>query len=161
MKALALFLLLVSSFSALAQDFAIEDFQVRWVYMDVGNSSLRVMKDEDWTFINIYRSNGITSAALHMSGPNAMAVGEALARTREIYDAQLGATENVAETVSAGDLTVTFRTSPFNGFTVVIQDKSRFSSNAVTLPLEEAVGIQQHLLKGDELIAFLNDNVRF
>ena len=152
---------MLSAFSVHAQSFSIDDFQVRWVYQDVRNTSVRVMKNEERTFVNIYRSNGITSAAVHMSGPNSVAVGQALARTSEVFESQSSATDNVSEAVVAGDFTVTFRTSQFNGFSVVIQDNAQFSTNAVTLPLEEAVGIQPYLLQGVELIAFLNSKVGF
>ena len=68
---------------------------------------------------------------------------------------------------TSGNFEITFRTSIFNGFTVVIQEIDRFndqyndrySTNAVTLPLEEAIGIQDNLSKANELIKFLDAQV--
>jgi len=90
-----------------------------------------------------------------------VAVGEALARTQEVFEAQQGSSDNVAESVEAGNFTVTFRTSVFAGFTVVIQEDSRTSNNAVTLSREEAIGIQPELLKANDYIAFLESQFSF
>jgi hypothetical protein len=167
MKKMILVLLIPLASVAYSQDFSVDDFLVRWTIMGVGNTELRVMKTQDATFINIYRSNGITSAAARMSGDDAVQVAEALNRTREIYDSQEGTSDNVSESVTTGNFEVTFRTSVFNGFSVVIQEIDRFneqyndrySTNAVTLPLEEAIGIQQDLAKAIEMIEFLDNQV--
>ena len=146
---------------ASAQDFSMNDYLVRWVVMSVGNTDFRVMKDEERSYINVYRTNGLVSVAARMPGPDAVAVGEALARTQEVFEAQQGSSENVAERVEAGNFAVTFRTSVFAGFTVVIQENTRNSTNAVTLSREEAIGVQPELLKANEYIAFLESQVSF
>ncbi len=165
-----LFLLLVSIVSVgHSQEFTVDDYLVRWTIMGVGNTEVRVMKTQESTFMNIYRSNGITSAAARMSGDDAVLVAEVLARSREIYASQLGSTENVSESITAGNFEITFRTSVFNGFSVVIQEIDRFNdqyndryvTNAVTLPLEEAVGIQADLLNANKLIEFIDSQVSF
>lgn len=149
------------AFSAQAQEFNIENYQVRWSIIGVGNTELRVMKNAERTYINVYRSNGITSAAARMSADDAVQVADALRRTEELFTAQQGSFENVSEKVTAGNFTVTFRTSVFNGFTVVIQENDQFSTNAVTLPYDEAVGIRDDLAKAPALVAFLNSQVGF
>jgi len=167
MKGLLLIILLSTISVGYSQEFAVDDFLVRWTIMGVGNTELRVMKTQDATFMNIYRSNGIISAAARMSGDDAVQVAEALRRTREIYASQEGSSDNVSESFTSGNFEVTFRTSIFNGFTVVIQEIDRFndqyndrySTNAVTLPLEEAIGIQENLSKANELIDFLDAQV--
>ena len=103
---------------------------------------------------------GLVSVAARMSGPDAVAVGEVLTRTQEFFDAQQGASDNVAESIEAGNFTVTFRTSVFSGFTVVIQENTRNSTNAVTLSREEAIGVQPELLKSLQYIEFLNSKVQ-
>jgi hypothetical protein len=143
-----------------AQEFAVDDYLVRWVVMSVGNTDFRVMKDEERSFINVYRNTGLVSVAARMPGPDAVAVGEVLARTQEFFDAQQGASDNVAESIEAGNFTVTFRTSVFSGFTVVIQENTRNSTNAVTLSREEAIGVQPELLKSLQYIEFLNSKVQ-
>lgn len=148
------------SLPALAQDFSMDNYLFRWEVMGVGNTEFRVMKNEESTYINVYRTNGLVSVAARMSGPDAVAVGQALARTREMFEAQRGTDDNVAESVTAGNFTVTFRTSVFAGFTVVIQENTRNSTNAVTLSLEEAIGVQPELLKAVEYIDFLNSKVQ-
>ena len=132
---------------ASAQDFSMDDFLFRWVVMSVGNTDFRVMKDEERAYINVYRNTGLVSVAARMPGADAVAVGEALARTQEVFEAQQGSSDNVAESVEAGNFMVTFRTSVFAGFTVVIQENTRNSTNAVTLSREEAIGIQPELLR--------------
>ena len=167
MKGLFSILLLSAASVGYSQEFTVDDFLVRWTIMGVGNTELRVMKTQDATFMNIYRSNGITSAAARMSGDDAVQVANTLVRTQEIYASQEGSSDNVSESVTAGNFEVTFRTSIFNGFTVVIQEIDRFndqyndrySTNAVTLPLEEAIGIQENLSKANELINFLDAQV--
>jgi hypothetical protein len=143
-----------------AQEFSVDDYLVRWVVMSVGNTDFRVMKDEQRSYINVYRNTGLVSVAARMPGPDAVAVGEALARTQEVFEAQQGASDNVAESVEAGNFTVTFRTSVFSGFTVVIQENTRNSTNAVTLSREEAIGVQPELLKSLQYIEFLNSKVQ-
>lgn len=138
-----------------------DDYLLRWVVMTVGNTDFRVMKDEERSYINVYRDSGLVSVAARMPGPDAVAVGKALARTQEVFEAQQGSSDNVAESVEAGNFTVTFRTSVFAGFTVVIQENSRNSTNAVTLSREEAIGIQPELLKANEYLAFLESQVPF
>ena len=169
MKSL-IFLMLFSAVSVgHSQEFNIDDYQLRWTIMGVGNTEVRVMKTAELTFMNVYRSNGITSAAVRMSGDDAVLVAEALTRTEEVYTSQRGSSDNVSESVTTGNFEITFRTSVFNGFTVVIQEIDRFndqyndqySTNAVTLPLEEAVGIQENLLQANELIRFLNSQISF
>jgi len=160
------FLILLASFAVqlslpvVAQDFSMDDYLFRWSVMGVGNTEFRVMKNEESTYINVYRSNGLVSVAARMSGPDAVAVGQALARTREVFEAQRGTDDNVAESVIAGNFTVTFRTSVFAGFTVVIQENNRNSTNAVTLSLEEAIGVQPELLKAIEYIEFVDSRVQ-
>lgn len=144
-----------------AQDFSMDDYLFRWVVMSVGNTDFRVMKDEERSYINVYRTNGLVSVAARMPGPDAVAVGEVLARTQEMFEAQRGSSDNVAERIDAGNFTVTFRTSVFAGFTVVIQENTRNSTNAVTLSREEAIGIQPQLLKANEYIEFLESQVSF
>ena len=78
-----------------------------------------------------------------------------------MFDAQEGSSDNVAETLEAGNFNVTFRTSVFSGFTVVIQEDDRFSTNAVTLTREEAIGIRDELSRANEYVAFLNEQVPF
>ena len=161
----ALLILLASlglSFSlpAPAQDFSMDNYLFRWSVMGVGNTEFRVMKNAESTYINVYRSNGLVSVAARMPGSDAVAIGQALARTREVFEAQRGTDDNVAESVIAGNFTVTFRTSVFAGFTVVIQENNRNSTNAVTLSLDEAIGVQPELLKAIEYIDFLNSKVQ-
>ncbi len=151
---------LLLSPAAGAQQFSVDDYLVRWVVMSVGNTDFRVMKDEERSYINVYRNTGLVSVAARMPGPDAVAVGEALARTQEVFEAQQGASDNVAESVEAGNFTVTFRTSVFSGFTVVIQENTRNSTNAVTLSREEAIGVQPELLKSLQYIEFLNSKVQ-
>ncbi|MBT8148122.1 MAG: hypothetical protein KJN90_14785 [Gammaproteobacteria bacterium] len=146
---------------ASAQDFAIDDYLFRWVVMSVGETDFRVMKDEERSYINVYRTNGLISVAARMPASDAIAVGEVLARTQEFFEAQQGSSDNVAERVEAGNFTVTFRTSVFAGFTVVIQENSRTSNNAVTLSREEAIGIQPELLRANDYIAFLESQFSF
>jgi hypothetical protein len=154
---LGLLLLPVAS----AQEFSVDDFLVRWVVMSVGNTDFRVMKDEERSYINVYRNTGLVSVAARMPGPDAVAVGEALARTQVVFEAQQGASDNVAESVEAGNFTVTFRTSVFSGFTVVIQENTRNSTNAVTLSREEAIGVQPELLRANEYLEYLESRVSF
>ena len=146
---------------AQAQDFTMDDYLFRWVVMSVGNTDFRVMKDEERSYINVYRNTGLVSVAARMPGPDAVAVGEALARTQELFEAQQGASDNVAESVEAGNFTVTFRTSVFAGFTVVIQENTRNSTNAVTLSREEAIGVQPELLRANEYLEFLESRLSF
>ena len=75
----------------------------------------------------------------------------------------------MAESVDTGNYEVTFRTSVFNSFSVVIQEKNRFNdqfsdrygTNAVTLPLHEALGISADLHNAQELADFLDSQVAF
>lgn len=161
MKPILSVLFIALSCGAMAQEFSIDNYLVRWHYLVVGNTEIRIMKNEERIYVNVYKSNGIVSAAAGLPADDAVAVGEVLARTQEFFDAQAGATENVAENLTAGNFRVTFRTSPFNGFTVVIQEDDRFSTNAVTLTREEAIGIQPGLLKARELVAYLESQVTF
>jgi len=161
MKALLICLSFMVLPLASAQDFSMDDYLFRWVVMSVGETDFRVMKDEERSYINVYRTNGLISVAARMPAADAVAVGEALARTQEVFEAQQGSSDNVAESVEAGNFTVTFRTSVFAGFTVVIQENSRTSNNAVTLSREEAIGIQPELLKANDYIAFLESQFSF
>jgi len=159
MKIFCLLSCLVLPVLGQAQEFSLDDYLMRWSVMRVGNTEFRVMKNEEASFINVYRTNGLVSVAARMPGPDAVLVGEALARTQEVFEAQQGTSNNVAESVEAGNFTVTFRTSVFSGFTVVIQENTRNSTNAVTLSREEAVGVQPELLRANEYIAFLESKV--
>ena len=161
MKVLLSFVVVLSLPLASAQDFTLDDYLFRWVVMSAGNTDFRVMKDEERSYINVYRNTGLVSVAARMPGPDAVAVGEALARTQQVFEAQQGSSDNVAERVEAGNFTVTFRTSVFAGFTVVIQENTRNSTNAVTLSREEAIGIQPELLKANEYLEFLDSRLSF
>lgn len=169
MRVTALLVLLTLTGTAKSQPFSMDDYQIRWTIMGVGNTELRIMKSPQNTFINIYRSNGITSAAVRMSPEDAVLVAQALERTQEIFDSQQNTTENVAESIDTGNYEVTFRTSVFNGFSVVIQEKNRFNdqfsdrygTNAVTLPLQEALGITTDLHSARELADYLDSQVAF
>jgi len=161
MKVIAFSLLLTASTFSLAQDFAMDEYLVRWMLLDVGNSSLRVLKTPDRSFMNIYRPDGPNTSTVRMSGADAAEIGSALARLQEIHDSQMGAVDVVSEEISAGNFTVTFRTSRINGFSVVIQENQRFTTNGVTLPLNEALAIQPYLLQANELLDHLNNSVDF
>lgn len=161
MKALLTCLCALALPVAGAQEFSMDDYLFRWVVMSVGNTDFRVMKDEERSYINVYRTNGLVSVAARMPAADAVAVGEALARTQEVFEAQQGSSDNVAESVEAGNFTVTFRTSVFAGFTVVIQESSRNSTNAVTLSREEAIGVQPELLKANEYIEYMESQLSF
>ena len=144
-----------------AQEFSMDDYLFRWVVMSVGNTDFRVMKDEERSYINVYRTNGLVSVAARMPGQDAVAVGQVLARTQEVFEAQQGSSDNVSERIEAGNFIVTFRTSVFAGFTVVIQENTRNSTNAVTLSREEAIGVQPELLKANEYIAYMESQLPF
>ena len=161
MKHFVVGLLFCLALPATAQDFSLDDYLMRWSVLAVGDTELRIMRNEETSYINVYRSNGIISAACRLPAEDAVLVGEVLARTQEFYEAQQGSSDNVAETLRAGDFTVTFRTSVFAGFTVVIQGQDRTATNAVTLSREEAIGIQPELLKAREYVDFLNSKLGF
>ncbi len=144
-----------------AQDFSMDDYLVRWSVKKVGNTEFRVMKNEETSYINVYRTNGLVSVAARMPGPDAVLVGEALSRTQEVFEAQQGSSDNVAESVEAGGFRVTFRTSVFNGFSVVIQENDSTSTNAVTLSREEALGMQPELLRANAYLQFLESKISF
>lgn len=161
MQVRVLLLLLSLPLLGQAQEFTMDDYLFRWSVKRVGNTEFRVMKSEEEAYINVYRSNGLVSVAARMPGPDAVLVGEALARTQEVFDAQRGSSDNVSESVVAGNFTVTFRTSVFAGFTVVIQENDRTSTNAVTLSREEALGMQPELLRANEYLAFMESRLGF
>lgn len=161
MKGLLLAFGLMTGALAQAQEFSIDRFLVRWMVMNVGNTEIRVMKNQDETYINVYKSNGLVSATTRIPGEDAERIAQTLLRTQEFFAAQRGSQDNVAEALQAGNFTVTFRTSVFNGFTVVIQENDRFSTNAVTLTREEALGIQPELARATQYIAFLDSKVAF
>jgi len=161
MRILLLVVLLPVLCAGQVQDFSLDDYLMRWSVAGVGNTELRIMRNEESSYINIYRSNGIVSSACRLPADDAVLVGEVLARTQEFFDAQQGSQDNVAETIDTGDFTVTFRTSVSAGFTVVIQGTDRTVTNAVTLNREEALGIQPALLKSREYVEFLNSKLGF
>jgi hypothetical protein len=159
MRILVSLLLLSLPALAMAQDFSLDNYLFRWEVKRVGNTEFRVMKNEDSAYINVYRTSGLVSVAVRMPGPDAVLVGQALARTQEVFEAQEGSSDNVSEAVVAGNFTVTFRTSLFSGFTVVIQENDRNSTNAVTLSREEAIGMQPELLRANEYLAFMESKL--
>ena len=161
MKGLTFVASLFLATSAWSQDLSIDDYLVRWHVMAAGNTEIRIMKTAERTYINVYRTNGLVSVAARMPGPDAVEVGTVLARTQEFFQAQQETEDNVAEKIEAGNFTVTFRTSVFSGFTVVIQENSRNSTNAVTLSREEAMAIQPELLRANEYIEYLDSKVDF
>lgn len=161
MRIALLLILTTAGTLGFAQEFSIDDYQVRWTYLHAGNTQIRVVKTEEDSFISVYKSNGLVSASASLHGDEAVQVGQALARTQEVFEQQQGASDNVSEVVEAGNFNVTFRTSVFNGFTVVIQENTRFSTNAVTLVLDEVLAIQQHLLKANEMLEFLDSKIAF
>ncbi|MEZ5489554.1 MAG: hypothetical protein R3F50_04440 [Gammaproteobacteria bacterium] len=161
MRILVSLLLLSLPALAMAQDFSLDNYLFRWEVKRVGNTEFRVMKNEDSAYINVYRTSGLVSVAVRMPGPDAVLVGQALARTQEVFEAQEGSSDNVSEAVVAGNFTVTFRTSLFSGFTVVIQENDRNSTNAVTLSREEAIGMQPELLRANEYLAFMESKLAF
>ena len=161
MKISAPLLLLILPALVTAQEFSMDNYLFRWSVKRVGNTEYRVMKNEELSYINVYRTNGLVSVAARMPGPDAVLVGEALARTQEVFDAQQGSSGNVAESVDAGNFRVTFRTSPFVGFTVIIQENSNTSTNAVTLSREEAIGMHPELLRANEYLEFMESKLNF
>ena len=142
-----------------AEEFIINDYTFTWKASKVGNVSLRIVKDRFGTAATLSNPGG-RIATLFLSGEQARAIGDALAKAdffykkhKENWDRQS------SDVVKAGDYRVTFASQEGgNDFSVTIDQKKKFSP-AVHLRKDSALKIAGQLQKAAGMIAYVDKRI--
>jgi len=150
-------LLLFFSF-ANAQEYTIGDYDFTWRAAKVGDTRMNVQKTPKGTSI-VLAGPGGGLARLNMTPLQAVAVGEALAKTGEYYDDQMKQQDpNMEKQVSAGDHTISFSSSRGRKFQVSVR-KSAVGA-AVLMNKDQALKMGKYLRDAQKMATLLNERIR-
>ncbi len=141
---------------AVAEDFVIDEFEFTWKVAAVGKSGLSVTKTQDSTLVVL---NG-DMEWVRMKPTDASAVGAVLAQSDERYAAMRAKGGEARETVSAGDIKVSFWLHPEHGFNVSISPAKRIFGGSILLDRKEAKAFGPWLQKAEKLAAFVDAKIK-
>ena len=158
MRIVPVLLVFCTSQIVLADEFVIDKYQFDWTVQEFGQVKFEIIKTDESSYVRLYKDMGLSSS-IRLSGEEAVAIAAALAQTRDQFDRQKGAEQDVSETVDAGVYDVTFRTSTKYGFSVSIRNRSGFGMDTFMLDRSEAVRLQPQLEKAPKMLEFIEEKI--
>ena len=152
-------LCLVLFFSfANAQEYTIGDYDFTWHAAKVGDVRMNVQKTPKGTSI-VLAGPGGGLARLNMTPIQAVAVGDALAKTGKYYDNQMKQQDpNMEKIVSAGDHTISFSSSRGRKFQVSVR-KSAVGA-AVLMDKDQALKMVKYLREAEKMAALVDKRIK-
>lgn len=134
--------------------FEMREWSFEWIVARAEDSRLVVEKTQERIGIAL----STRSERIQLKPQDAKAVGTALAETDLICDRIRGT--QTEETRPAGTLEVKFSWSEDVGFWIVIREKEGLFAESVYLGREEARTLGPHLLRGPEMVAYVDATIR-
>jgi hypothetical protein len=143
---------------ASAQKYAIEDYDFTWRAAKVGNVRMNVKKTPKGTAI-VLAGPGGGLARLNMTPLQAVAVGDALAKTGEYYDDQMKQQDpDMEKLVSAGDHRVYFSSSRGKKFKVSVRKSA--AGAAVLMDKDQALKMGKFLRDAERMATLVNERIK-
>ncbi len=167
---LALVLTLAAASMACAEDFTVKDYTFTWRVDREGSVNLAFVKDPNGVVVALTGFGG-TLAAVSLSPPDAAAVGKVLLNAGKQYDAhQKHYNDNKknkpvfrkehSEKEIVGDYQVIFHSTPRGEKFTVRVGKAKTFASMVTMTKEAAEKLGAHLVKAEEMAAFINSRIQ-
>lgn len=160
MKKLTFILLIIFGTYCHAEEYFIDDYELKWTILTENKMRMDIIKTEETTNVSLFKNTGLPSL-LKLTSKEAVDIASALKRTREFLKKQKGTQQDVSESVTAGDYIVLFRTSVKYGFSVSIHKNQRYRSQTFSLSKNEAIKLQPELEKAPKLIKFIDSKIDF
>lgn len=158
LTALLACLLLSSPVVSADDEYVVYEYRLTWPYKTVGGVEMGVSKDEDRTLIYLSRLEGF-STAVYFLPEHAEAIGDALAKTDEMYKKYKDApSAEVSDSVAVGDHAVIFMSSPESGFSIWVRDSGSLY-DYLMLDRREATELARAMAESTALARFLDSKV--
>ncbi len=166
----ALILTLAAASMACAEDFTVEDYTFTWRVAREGSVNLALVKDSNGVMMALTGFGG-SLAAVSLSPSDAAAVAKALLKAGEQYDAHKKHFEDNKKKKSVfrkehsekelvGEYQVIFHSTPKGQKFSVKVGKAKTFASMVTMTKEAAEKLGAHLVKAEEMAAFINSRVK-
>ncbi len=165
----ALILILAAASMACAEDFTAEDYTFTWRVDREGSVNLALVKDPGGVKMALTGFGG-TLAAVSLSPPDAAAVGKVMLKAGEQYKAHQKHFDDNKKKKSVfrkeysvkelvGEYQVIFHSTPRGEKFTVKVGKAKTFASMVTMTKEAAEKLGGHLVKAEEMAAFINRRI--